>query len=146
MRIRGMMPTFNVWQEAQQTLAAGRAAVEFARAATPVSPARGRLWPWIAVAVAMLAIALTVQRAEGPDAIPMNASTPVNKMPWRRVKDPGGSFQVSLPAKPSSQTVVSIAGSGRQLRGPDPANDHRDPDVRSQQSEPGPRDGRPDDP
>ena len=112
--IRGMMPTFNVWQEAQQTLAAGRAASSRSRGAHG-EPGTRRRWPLIAVAVAMLAIALTVQRAEGPDAIPLTATTPVNKMPWRVVKDPGGAFQVSLPAKPASRTVVSIAGSGRQL-------------------------------
>ena len=69
----------------------------------------------VALAVAMIAIAVAVQRAEGQDAIPLTATTPVNKMPWRDVKDPAGAFQVSLPAKPASRAVVSIAGSGRQL-------------------------------
>ena len=43
--IRGMMPTFNVWQEAQQTLAVGRAAATRARGARGEPGARRR-WPW----------------------------------------------------------------------------------------------------
>ena len=112
--IRGMMPTFNVWQEAQQTLAVGRAAATRARGSRG-EPGTHRRLPWIVAAFAMIAVVVALQRAEGQDAVPLTATTPVNKMPWRDVEDPSGAFHVSLPAKPTAREVESVAGSGREL-------------------------------
>jgi hypothetical protein len=113
--IRGMMPSFNVWQEAQHTLKFERAAATVARERERAA-ARKKRWPVIAVACALLAGAVVVQRASGDAGKPLpTATTPVDELPWH-VERPGSkAFRVSMPAETSSHAIRTAAGSGEEI-------------------------------
>jgi hypothetical protein len=113
--IRGMMPTFNVWQEAQHTLKFERAAATVARERER-SAARKKRWPVIAVACTLIAGAVLVQRMNGDGDKPLpTATTPVDELPWH-VERPGSkAFRVSMPADASSHAISTAAGTGEEI-------------------------------
>ena len=112
--IRGMMPSFHVWQKAQHTLAFERAVASRDRDRDDKTRTRRR-WPLVLAAIAVVAVALGLEQAGGPGTAEMTATTPVEKLPWRNVDAPSGAFHVSLPDKPRIRSVVNAAGAGEQL-------------------------------
>ncbi|HUP72045.1 MAG TPA: hypothetical protein VM282_03260 [Acidimicrobiales bacterium] len=113
--IRGMMPSFHGWHEAQHALAFERAAATRARDRDGDVSGTRRRWPFVLAAVAVVAVAVGLERGGGPDSAQLTATTPVEQLPWRNVDAPSGAFHVSLPDKPHVRSVVTAAGSGEQL-------------------------------
>ncbi|MEO8694156.1 MAG: hypothetical protein ABI658_11605 [Acidimicrobiales bacterium] len=111
--IRGMMPSFHVWHRAQHTLAVERAVVT--RARDDDAPKKRRRWPLVVAALAIVAVALGLERGGGSQLMNVTATTPVELLPWRNVDAPSGAFHVSLPDKPQAREVDTVAGSGDQL-------------------------------
>lgn len=112
--IRGMMPSFHVWHRAQHALAVERAVATRARDEDD-GPKTRRKWPLVLAAIAVVAVALGLERGGGSHGTEVTATTPVELMPWRNVDAPSGAFHVSLPEKPHVRKVVNAAGSGEQL-------------------------------
>jgi hypothetical protein len=109
-----MMPTFNVWHEAQHTLKFERAAATVARERERAA-SRKKRWPLIVVLCAVIAGALFVERAGGGGSPLPTVNTPVDKLPWH-VERPGSrAFSVSLPADATSHTVSTAAGIGEEI-------------------------------
>ena len=71
--IRGMMPSFRVWHEAQHTLASERAVSPRARDDDRERGARRR-WPLVLAGLAIVAGALFLERAGGGDPPPLTAN------------------------------------------------------------------------
>ena len=118
--IRGMMPSFDVLQDAHETLAAEneatRRVLEEERRRRPARPAgRRKRWPWIVGIVAIAAVAVTALTTRQNDSAPPSASTPVDQLPWRVVESPSGSLRVDLPSAAAASAVSSVAGTGQQL-------------------------------
>jgi hypothetical protein len=114
--IRGMMPSFHGWHDAQHTIATERARrLHDLRARSRARREAGsrRRWPWIVALAAVMAVGF--EFVGGDNAPVTTATTPVNELSWRTVSAPSGAFRVSLPAKPQSQAVDSAAGWGEQL-------------------------------
>jgi hypothetical protein len=111
--IRGMMPSFHVWQRAQHDLAFERAVAARARDRNRI-PGIRRRWPLVLAALAVVAVALVLERGSGNSA-QLTATTPVETLAWRNVNAPSGAFHVSLPDKPKVRKVVNAAGPGEQL-------------------------------
>jgi len=115
--IRGMMPSFHVWHQAQHALAFerfGRALAADVHDDDRPSGTRRR-WPLVLAAVAIIAGALLLERARGTESAQLAGAAPVEQMPWNGFDAPSGAFHVSLPAKPTTHTVLTAAGSGEQL-------------------------------
>lgn len=111
--IRGMMPSFHGWHKAQHALAVERAVATRARDRDG-EPRIRRRWPLVLAALAVVAVALVLERGGGSTA-QFTATTPVNLLPWRTVDAPSGAFHVSLPANPKVRRVVNAAGAGEEL-------------------------------
>ena len=109
--IRGMMPSFHVWDRAQHALADERAAAARTRHR---EQAIRRRWPLVLAALAVVAVVLVLERG-GTNSEQVTATTPVDVLPWRNVDAPSGAFHVSLPDKPHARKVDNAAGSGEQL-------------------------------
>jgi hypothetical protein len=112
--IRGMMPSFNVWQEAQHALKFERAAATVARERERAA-AKKRRWPLVVAICAVIVVALVVERSGGGGTPLPTASTPVEKLPWRIERPASRAFRVSLPADAESSAVATAAGTGEQL-------------------------------
>jgi hypothetical protein len=112
--IRGMMPTFNVWQEAQHTLKFERAAATVARERER-GAAKKRRWPIVAAIGAVILAAALVQRTGGGGTEVPTASTPVEDLPWQTEHPASRAFNVSMPADASSRVVSTVAGTGEEL-------------------------------
>ena len=113
--IRGMMPSFHVWHKAQHDLAFERWAATRPRDRDGDEAVTRRRWPLVVAAIAVVALAIGLERGAGPDSTQATASTPVEQLPWRTVDAPSGAFHVSLPDKPHVRSVVTAAGTGEQL-------------------------------
>ena len=119
--IRGMMPSFDVWEDAQATLAVENEAarrwheVNQRRRAPRTKGSGGRRLLVISVVVVVAVGAVILATGHGHDPAP-TASTPVDQLPWRDVETPSGNLRVALPAKPAVEAVSSLAGTGQQLR------------------------------
>ena len=111
--IRGMMPSFHVWHDAQHTIAVERAlrlrALDARRAGAH------RRWPWVVGMLAIAALAIGADSVHTDRAPVATATTPAGALAWRTVGAPSGGFRVSLPARPESIAVDSPAGTGEQL-------------------------------
>ena len=112
--IRGMMPSFHVWQEAQHTLKFERAAATVARERALAAAGR-KHWPLLFGLCAVIAIALLLERSGGGGVVVPTVATPADQLPWRTVRSPSHSFRVSLPAESESKKVVAAAGTGEQV-------------------------------
>jgi hypothetical protein len=118
-----MMPTFNVWQDAQTALAAENDAArrwrDAARGHRPrfeQPPRTGRRLVVLLVAVlAILAIGATIALRPSTQTPASDGTTPADALPWRLVEAPSGAFRVELPAKPTARTAASPAGAGQEL-------------------------------
>lgn len=118
--IRGMMPSFDVLQDAHETLAAENEATrrvleDERRRRSPRKTGSRKRWPWIVGIVAIVAIAVTALTTGQDDGAPPSANTPVDQLPWRVVETPSGSLRVDLPAAAVASAVSSVAGTGQQL-------------------------------
>jgi hypothetical protein len=112
--IRGMLPSVHVWHKAQHALAFERAVATRARDQDGEQAPRRR-WPLVLAAIAIVAVALGLERGGLTHPGQFTTATPVELLPWRSVDAPSGAFHVSLPDKPSARRVVNAAGSGEQL-------------------------------
>jgi hypothetical protein len=112
--IRGMMPSFNVWQEAQHALKFERAAATVARERERAA-ARKRRWPLVIAACAVIAGALYIERSGDGSSPLLTASTPVDQLPWQVERAPSRAFRVTMPGDATSRTVTTAAGTGEEI-------------------------------
>ena len=117
--IRGMMPSFHVWDDAQHALAPDRAAARRrrdlrARARAAHEAIFRRRWLRVVVVVAVIAVTVLFER-RGHKTNPVTASTASEELVWRDVASPSGTFHASFPAKPTATIVESVGVSGEQL-------------------------------
>lgn len=109
--IRGMMPSFHVWQEAQHTLKFERAAATVARERAIAAAGRKR-WPLLAGLCAVIAMALLIEHSGGGGVVVPTAATPIDQLPWHSVRPPSKAFRVTVPGEYDTKKIVTAAGSG----------------------------------
>lgn len=119
--IIGMMPSFDVWQDARAAFVAENEAtrrglmVDSPRR-PPVRAVRKRAkWPLFAAVLVVGLVSWIVLSVRQADPASVTRTTPVEQLPWAAAETPSGSLRVDLPAKAAAGSITSVAGSGQQL-------------------------------